>query len=198
MSVVGGTLVRMVTISCSCGSVCDSRRNPLRGLDLQARLDAVRSAFAVHDGFLTLELDAAWHPGADEPGPACVVLVDLDELDACVGLPADDAATVRAELRGIRVAGRTMPAPVVVDGTWFRVAPAQGFVPHVTYVVHDADGTVLEVDEPLVERDLLAELVDEFGRSGRPGLVRLDAVAARRSLAGALDEARRAVAVAVA
>lgn len=198
MSVVGGTLVRMVTISCSCGSVTDSRRNPLRGLDVAARLEAVGAAFAVHDGFLTLEVDAAWHPGSDEPGAACVVLVDLDELDACAGLDDADAQAVRAALRGTRVGGRTMPAPVLVDGTWFRAAPAQGFVPHVTYVVHDADGTVLEVDEPLVERDLLAELVDEFARSGRAGLVRLDALAARRSLAGALDEARDVAVVAVA
>ncbi|GCE78437.1 hypothetical protein CBZ_34930 [Cellulomonas biazotea] len=195
---VGSTLVRMVTISCSCGSVCDSRRNPLRGLDVAERLRLVEEAFAVHDGFLTLEVDAAWHPGSDDPGPSCVVLVDLDEVDACVGLAADDAAAVRAALRGTRVGGRPLPAPVLVDGTWFRVAPAQGFVPHVTYVVHDGAGTVLEVDEPLVERDLVAELVDTFARAGRDGLVHLDAVAARRSLAGALDAARHAPAVAVA
>lgn len=198
MSVVGSTLVRMVTISCSCGSVCDSRRNPLRGLDVAERLRLVEAAFSAHDGFLTLELDAAWHPGSDEPGPACVVLVDLDELDACAGLDEDDARTLRAALRGTRVAGRALPAPVLVDGTWFRVAPAQGYVPHVTYVVHDESGTVLEVDEPLVERDLLAELVDEFGRGGRDGLVRLDALAARRSLAGALDALRLPAEVAVA
>src|SRR5690606_26062904 len=63
----------MVTISCSCGAVATGRRNPFRGLDLPARRALLADALGVEDGFVCVELDAAWHPDADLADEACVL-----------------------------------------------------------------------------------------------------------------------------
>jgi hypothetical protein len=180
----------MVTISCSCGSTATRRPNPLRGLPVEERLALVADAFAAHGGFLTLEVDASWHPGSDEPGTGCVVLADLDEIDAAEGLTDDDARRLRAVLGAARVTGRPLPLPVELDGLTFRATPAAEFRPVVTYVAYDRDGTALEAVAELSERDLLGELVELYRDHGRPALTRVDRAAPRVGLAAAIDAAR--------
>lgn len=182
----------MVTISCSCGTSATRRPNPLRGLPVEERLALVAEAFSVHGGFLTLELDASWHPGSDEPGTGCVVLADLDEIDACEGLDDEDGRRVRAALGPAHVTGRPLPRPVEVEGLTFRATPAAEFGPAVTYVAYDHDGTALEVVTPLSERDILADLVELYRAHGRPALVRVDRIAARAGLLRAIDSVREA------
>ena len=67
----------------------------MRGLSADERAALIRDAFSVSGGFLALEVDASWHPGSVEPTESCVVLADLDSLDASAGLDADGAKAIR-------------------------------------------------------------------------------------------------------
>ena len=186
----------MVTISCSCGAVTTSRRNPLRGLPLEERMETVRTAYSAHDGFLTLEVDCSWHPGAhdedDEPGTGCVVLVDMDALDACEGLPVDERRGLTALLGISQVRGRVLPAPVEVGSVRFRVSPSFGFDSEVTYVVHDGPTTLLELTCPFGGRDELRSLVELYRAHGPAAVVQVDGLAPRIGLAAAVAGVTRA------
>lgn len=192
----------MVTISCSCGAVTTSRRNPLRALGLEERMEAVRTAYSAHDGFLTLEVDASWHPGladagqGDEPGEEpdedCVVLVDMDALDACEGLPDDERAGLERLLGISHVRGRVLPPPVEVGPVRFRVSPSFGFDGEVTYVVHEGATTLLEVTCPYGGRDELRSLVDLYRAHGAAAVVQVDGLAPRIGLAAAVEGVGRA------
>jgi len=185
-----------VTLSCSCGAVTTSRRNPLRGLSLEERTELVRTAYSAHDGFLTLELDASWHPGAGEDGFApdegCVVLADMDALDACEGLSDDERYGLTALLGITHVRGRVLPEPAEVGSVRFRVAPAYGFDAEVTYVVHDGPTTLLEVTCAYGGRDELASLVRLYRDLGPAAVVQVDGLAPRLGLAAAVAGVTRA------
>ncbi len=188
----------MITLSCSCGSVGTTRRHPLKGLSADERAALIRRAFSVSGGFLALELDASWHPGDDEPAESCVVLADMDSLDASVGLDAEGAARIRALLEHAHVGGRPLPAPVDVGAVRFRVAPSEEFVPAVTYLVTDGTETVLEVSVSMPHEGLLDSLVALHQAEGVPGLARVDALARRLGLAGAIGHVLHERSVAVA
>lgn len=192
MSVGGSTLLPMATISCTCGSVSTTRRNPLRGLPLVDRVELVRTAYSVHDGFVALELDASWHPAADEPAVDCRVLVDLDELDATEGLDEGDARVLRALLRVGHVGGRLLAREVEQDGVRFRVTPADEFTSDVTYLVHDGARTLVEHTGPLAGVDLLDAMVTLHRDHGPAALVQADGLARRIGLAAAVEGVRRA------
>ncbi|RHA37136.1 hypothetical protein [Cellulomonas rhizosphaerae] len=181
----------MVTISCSCGSASTTRRNPLRGLSLEDRVELVRDAYSVHAGFATLEVDASWHPAQDDASEACVVLLDLDALDATEGLDDADARCLRNLLEVAHVRGRLLPPLVAVDGVQFRIAPDDVFTGDVTYLVHDGSTTLLEHTGPL-ERALLDELVGLHRAFGPAALVQVDGLAPRLGLRAAVDGVLRA------
>lgn len=181
----------MVTISCSCGAASTTRSNPLRGLPLVERVDLVRGAYSVHAGFLTLEVDATWHPAQHEPDEACVVLLDMDALDATEGLDEADARSLRNLLEIAHVRGRLLPRDVEHGTVRFRVAPADEFTGEVTYLVLDGTTTLLEQTGPL-QRDLLDELVALHQAYGRAALVQVDGLAPRLGLRTALDGVQRA------
>ncbi|MDM7830191.1 hypothetical protein [Cellulomonas edaphi] len=181
----------MVTISCSCGSASTTRANPLRGLSLPDRVDLVRAAYSVHAGFLSLEVDASWHPSQDDAAESCVVLVDLDALDATEGLDPADARTLRNLLEVAHVRGRLLPQAVEHGSVRFRVAPADDFDGTVTYLVLDGATTVLEQSGPL-ERDLLDQLVGLYQSFGVAALVQVDGLAPRLGLRSAMDGVLRA------
>jgi hypothetical protein len=182
----------MVTISCSCGATATSRRNPLAGMTLAERLERVRTAWSAHDGFLTLELDAAWHPGSSEPDPSCVVLVDMDALDACTGLGDQEGEGIAALLRLAHVHGRVLPPAVEVGPVRFRVTPAEDFVGEVTYLVHEGPRTLLEVTCRYGGRDELASLVELYRVHGPAAVVQVDGLAGRLGLPAAVEGVRRA------
>jgi len=179
----------MVTISCSCGAVTTARRHPLVGLGLAERLALVEAAFAVEGGFLTLEADASWHPAASDPDEACVVLVDLDAIDASAGLDDEDARRLRAALHLARSGGRMLPDEVALGRTRFRARPADSFRPQVTYVIEEAGRTLLEVTAEPGEPPVLGALVDAYDRLGPDAAARVAAVARRRSSRGRLAAA---------
>ncbi|MEN0130247.1 MAG: hypothetical protein AAGC49_12460 [Brevundimonas sp.] len=181
----------MVTISCSCGSASTTRANPLRGLPLADRVDLVRAAYSVHAGFLTLDVDASWHPSADEPREDCVVLLDMDALDATEGLDEPDARSLRNLLEIAHVRGRLLPQPVEVGTARFRVAPADEFDGTVTYLVLDGATTLLEQTGPL-DRGVLDELVGLYRAFGTAALVQVDGLAPRLGLRTAMDGVLRA------
>ena len=178
MSVVGRTLGVMVTISCSCGAAATSRTHPLRGMPIEERMELVRTAYSAYDGFLTLEADASWHPGSSEPDPGCVVLVDMDALDACEGL---------ADVRG-----RVLPPPVEIGTVRFRVSPSFGFDAEVVYVVHDGPQTLLELTCAYGGRGELASLVALYSEHGPAAVVQVDGLAPRLGLAAAVAGVSRA------
>jgi hypothetical protein len=182
----------MATISCICGSVSTTRRNPLRGLPLAERTELIRRAYSAHDGFLALELDASWHPAADEPAVDCRILVDLDELDATEGLTDDESRTLRELLRVGHVGGRPLARAVEQHGLTFRVTPTDEFTSHVSYLVHDASRTVLEYSGPLGDIDVLDALVTLHRDHGTAALVQVDGLARRMGLAAAIEGVRRA------
>lgn len=177
----------MVTISCSCGAVTTSRRHPLLGLALADRLALVETAFAVEGGFLTLEVDGSWHPG--EPDESCVVLVDLDAIDAAAGLDEDDARRLRSALHLARSGGRMLPDEVARGRLRLRARPADTFRAQVTYVVEDAGRTLLEVTAEPGEPSLLEALVAVHDRLGADAWARVAAVARRPSSRGRLAAA---------
>jgi hypothetical protein len=181
----------MVTISCSCGSASRTSRNPLRGLALTDRVDLVRAAYSVQAGFLTLELDASWHPAQDEPSEACVVLLDMDALDATEGLDEPDARSLRNLLEVAHVRGRLLPPPVEHGTVRFRVTPSDEFDGSVTYLVLDGATTLLEQTAPL-DNGLLDELVDLFQTYGPATLVQVDGLAPRLGLRTAAAGVMRA------
>lgn len=177
----------MVTISCSCGAVTTSRRHPLLGLALADRLALVETAFAVEGGFLTLEVDGSWHPG--EPDESCVVLVDLDAIDAAAGLDEDDARRLRAALHLARSGGRMLPDEVAIGRIRLRARPADTFRPQVTYVVEDAGRPLLELTAEPGEPALLAALVAAHERLGPDAWAHVASVARRSSSRGRLAAA---------
>ena len=195
---VGCTLVDMITLSCSCGSAGSTRRHPLRGMSADERAALIRDAFSVSGGFLALEVDASWHPGADEPTEGCVVLADLDSLDASAGLDAAGAKAIRDLLEIGHVRGQALPAPVEVGSVRFRVAPADEFGPAMAYMVTDGTETLLDATVPVPHQDLLADLVELHRDLGTDALVRVDALAARTGLAAAIGRVRSERGVAVA
>lgn len=182
----------MVTISCSCGAVTTSRRNPLHAMSAAERFECVRTAWSACDGFLTIEVDASWHPGTDAPDERCVVLVDMDALDACAGLDPIEAEGIAALLRLAHVRGRVLPDPVLVGPVRFRVTPAEEFTGAVTYLVHDGETTLLEHTCAYGGRDELTSLVDLYREHGAPALVQVDGLADRLGLALAVEGVRRA------
>ena len=185
----------MATISCSCGATTSSGRNPLRGLTLEDRVELVRTAYAVNDGIATLELDGSWHPGG-EPDPWCVVLVDVDLVDACAGLTPDERRSLSTLLGLAHVSGRLLPAPVEVasegGAVRFRVTPADEFTGAVTYLVHEGARVLLEVTEQLDDRRTLGALVALYQDHGPAAVVQVDGLAGRLGLAAAIDGIRRA------
>jgi hypothetical protein len=182
----------MVTISCSCGAASATRRNPLRGLTTDERAALIRSAFSVHAGFLAVEVDASWHPVHVEPTEACFVLADLDAIDATAGLAAEDARRIRDLLDESHVGGQALPVEAQVGSVRFRVTPADDFVGHLTYLVHDGPATLLEVGVPRSEAHVLAELVDLYRTHGRAAVVQVDGLAPRIGLGAAIEGVRRA------
>lgn len=184
--------MRMVTISCSCGAASTTRRNPLRGLTVDERATLVRSAFSVHAGFLAVEVDGSWHPVHVEPTEACFVLADLDAIDATEGLTGEDARRIRDLLDESHVGGRALPVEAQVGSVRFRVTPADDFMGHLTYLVHDGPATLLEVGVPRSEAHVLAELVDLFRSHGRAAVVQVDGLAPRIGLGAAIEGVRRA------
>jgi hypothetical protein len=162
------------------------------------RAALIRDAFSVSGGFLALEVDASWHPGSDEPSEGCVVLADLDSLDASAGLDAAGAKAIRDLLEIGHVRGQALPAPVEVGSVRFRVAPADEFGPAIAYVVTEGTETLLDATVPVPHQDLLAELVALHGELGTDGLVRVDALAARTGLAAAIARVRQQRSAAVA
>ncbi|WP_029291343.1 hypothetical protein [Cellulomonas sp. HZM] len=181
----------MIAISCSCGSTSTTRSNPLRGLTLGERCDRIRGAHSVHGGFLALEVDASWHPSADEPSPSCVVLADLDALDASVGLADDEARVVRNMLEVAHVGGRLLPRPVDAGGAVVTVTPADDFLGTVIYAVQHGPRTLLEVEEPF-ENGVAQELADLFARHGAAAVVQADGLAGRIGLRAAVAGITRA------
>ncbi|GEL96086.1 hypothetical protein [Cellulomonas composti] len=181
----------MATISCSCGATTTTRGNPLRGLSLEDRVELVRTAFAVDDGIATLELDGSWHPGG-EPDVACVVLADVDLVDACVGLRADERRSLSTLLGLSHVSGRLLPAPVEVGPVRFRVTPAEEFTGAVTYLVYDGPRTLLEITEQLDDRRTLGLLVALYQDHGPAAVVQVDGLAPRLGLAAAIAGVTRA------
>ena len=131
----------------------------MRGLSADERATLIRDAFSVSGGFLALEVDASWHPGSVEPTESCVVLADLDSLDASAGLDADGAKAIRDLLEIGHVRGQPLPAPVEVGSVRFRVAPADEFGPAMSYLVTDGTETLLEATVPVPHADLLPALV---------------------------------------
>ena len=180
-----------MTISCSCGSASTTRHNPLRGLALADRVDVVRAAYSVHAGFLTLEVDGSWHPVQDEPDEACVVLLDMDALDATEGLDEPDSRSLRNLLEVAHVRGRLLPLPVQHGSARFRVAPADEFDGSVTYLVLDGATTLLEQTAPLA-RGLFDEVVALYQAFGPAALVQVDGLAPRLGLQTAVDGVMRA------
>jgi hypothetical protein len=178
----------MITLSCSCGSAGTTRRHPMRGLSAVERAALIREAFSVSGGFLALEVDASWHPGSDEPAEGCVVLADLDSLDASAGLDADGAKAIRDLLEVGHVRGQRIPTPVEVGSVRFRVAPADEFGPAMSYVVTDGTETLLEATVPVPHADLMSALVTVHREHGVPGLTRLDVLAGRLGLAAAIAQ----------
>jgi hypothetical protein len=168
----------------------------MRGLSADERATLIRDAFSVSGGFLALEVDASWHPGTVEPTEACVVLADLDSLDASAGLDAEGATAIRALLEVGHVRGQRIPAPVEVGSVRFRVAPADEFGPAMSYVVTEGTETILEATVPVPHADLLPSLVAVLAEQGLDGLARLDVRAARLGLAAALVGDGRHTAVA--
>ena len=169
----------------------------MRGLSADERAALIRDAFSVSGGFLALEVDASWHPGSDAPTEACVVLADLDSLDASAGLDADGASAIRRLLEVGHVRGQALPAPVEVGPVRFRVGPADEFGPAISYVVTDGTETLLEATVPVPHDDMLPALVAVHSSRGATGLTSLDTLAARFGLATALahlDRDRAAVA----
>ena len=158
----------------------------MRGLSADERAALIRDAFSVSGGFLALEVDASWHPGSVEPTESCVVLADLDSLDASAGLDAEGAKAIRDLLEIGHVRGQSLPAPVEVGSVRFRVAPADEFGPAMSYLVTDGTETLLEATVPVPHDDLLPALVAVHSERGVPGLTALDALAARFGLATAL------------
>ena len=159
-------------------------------------MEAVRTAYSAHDGFLTLEVDASWHPGLghgdDEPGAGCVVLVDMDALDACEGLPDDERRGLETLLGISHVRGRVLPAVVEVGSVRFRVSPSFGFASEVTYVVYDGPTTLLELTCAFGGRDELRSLVELYRAHGPAAVVQVDGLAPRIGLAAAVDGVLRA------
>lgn len=170
----------------------------MRGLSADQRAALIRDAFSVSGGFLALEVDASWHPGSDEPTEGCVVLADLDSLDASAGLDADGAKTIRDLLEIGHVRGQSLPAAVEVGTVRFRVAPADEFGPAMSYLVTDGTETLLEATVQVPHVDLLPELVAVHGELGADALARVDVVAARTGLAAAISRVRQERATAVA
>ncbi|CAM5786755.1 Ribosome maturation factor RimP OS=Cellulomonas persica OX=76861 GN=CPE01_13700 PE=4 SV=1 [Cellulomonas persica] len=189
---VGRTLGVMVTISCSCGAAANSRTHPLRGVPIEERMDLVRTAYSAYDGFLTLEVDASWHPGSSEPEADCVVLVDMDALDACEGLSDEERHGLSALLGIAHVRGRVLPPPVEIGSVRFRVSPAFGFDGEVVYVVHDGPQTLLEVTCPYGGRGELAALVELYSEHGPAAVVQVDGLAPRLGLSAAIAGIARA------
>jgi hypothetical protein len=150
----------------------------------------IRDAFSVSGGFLALEVDASWHPGSDEPTEGCVVLADLDSLDASAGLDAAGAKAIRDLLEIGHVRGQALPAPVEVGTVRFRVAPADEFGPAIAYMVTDGTETLLDATVPVPHQDLLADLVDLHRDLGAEALVRVDACAGRLGLVTAIARVR--------
>ncbi len=163
----------------------------MRGLSLGDRLELLREAYSVHDGLVALELDGSWHPGA-EPGVECVVLADLDLVDASEGLSDEEARSLAAFLRLSHVRGRLLPDEVVVDGVRFRVTPADEFTGHVTYLVHDGELTLLESTGPYEGRATLPALVALYRAYGRAAVVQTHGLASRLGLAAAITGVDRA------
>ncbi|WP_421735741.1 hypothetical protein [Cellulomonas sp.] len=188
----------MITLSCSCGSAGSTRRHPLRGMSADERAALIRDAFSVSGGFLALEVDASWHPGSDEPAEGCVVLADLDSLDASAGLDAAGAKAIRDLLEVGHVRGQALPAPVEVGSVRFRVAPADEFGPAMAYMVTDGTETVLDATVPVPHPDLLPELVAVHRELGVDALAQLDVLAARTGLAASIARMRQGGAAAVA
>jgi len=178
----------MITLSCSCGSTGTTRRHPMRGMSADERAALIRDAFSVSGGFLALEVDASWHPGSDAPTEECVVLADLDSLDASAGLDADGASAIRALLEIGHVRGQALPAPVEVGAVRFRVGPADEFGPAMSYVVTEGTETLLAATVPVPHDDLMPALVAAHRAHGRDGLARVDVLAARLGLAAALAQ----------
>ncbi|SFB36139.1 hypothetical protein SAMN05421867_11751 [Cellulomonas marina] len=162
-----------MTISCSCGVAASVRRHPLRRAPLAERLALLAAAVRVEDGFCTVELDGSWHPDGEEPGLDCVVLADLDELDATEGLDPREATQVRAALTGVRLLGRDLPGPLEVDGLRLHVRPAWEYAPALVVSVDDAQGPVVELLAAPDEVDLLPALVELHRTGGRSALHRL-------------------------
>jgi len=181
----------MVTISCSCGSVSTTRRNPLSGLTLRDRVEVIRAAHSVHSGFLALEVDAAWHPSSADPDVSCVVLADLDAVDASEGLTPQEARMVQDLLEVAHVRGRLLARAVDHGPLRVQVAPADDFAGTVTYVVQDGPTTLLEIDEPY-DAQLFADLADPPATLGRTAIVQVDGLAGRIGLTAALAGVRRA------
>ena len=152
----------------------------MRGLSADERAALIRGAFSVSGGFLALEVDASWHPGSDEPAESCVVLADLDSLDASAGLDAAGAKAIRDLLEIGHVSGQPLPAPVEVGSVRFRVAPADEFGPAMSYLVTEGTETLLEATVPVPHDDLLPALVAVHSERGVPGLTSLDALAGLR------------------
>ncbi|WP_129336167.1 hypothetical protein [Cellulomonas endophytica] len=190
----------MTTLSCSCGLVATTRRNPFAGLGLAERLALVEAAWSVEDGFLVLELDGAWHPAHGEPDEACVLLADLDEVDATAGLGTEEAARLRAALAGARLGGLDLPLPHEAEGLRVRVRPAREFAPALLVTAEDADGPALDAvvaapaDVPSAAGEVLAAVVALHARHGRAGLVALDRLAGRHPLLDAVAAVERALA----
>ncbi|GEK23031.1 hypothetical protein CXY01_35510 [Cellulomonas xylanilytica] len=163
----------------------------MRGLSADERAALIRDAFSVSGGFLALEVDASWHPGSVEPTESCVVLADLDSLDASAGLDAEGAKAIRDLLEIGHVSGQPLPAPVEVGSVRFRVAPADEFGPAMSYLVTDGTETLLEATVPVPHDDLLPALVAVHSERGAAGLTSLDVLAARFGLATALTRLGR-------
>ncbi len=155
-------------------------------------MESVRTAYSAHDGFLTLEVDASWHPGSSEPEPDCVVLVDMDALDACEGLSDDERRGLDALLSVSHVRGRVLPSPVDVGSVRFRVSPSFGFDGEVVYSAHDGAQTLLEVTCPYGGRGELAALVELYRTHGAAAVVQVDGLAPRLGLAAAVAGVARA------
>lgn len=170
----------------------------MRGMSADERAALIRDAFSVSGGFLALEVDASWHPGSEEPTEGCVVLADLDSLDASAGLDAAGAKAIRDLLEVGHVRGQALPSPVVVGQVCFRVAPADEFGPAIAYVVTEGTETLLDATVPVPHQDVLPALVDLFREHGVDALVRVDALAARTGLVPAIARVQHERGVAVA
>jgi hypothetical protein len=170
----------------------------MRGMSADERTALIRDAFSVSGGFLALEVDASWHPGSEEPTEGCVVLADLDSLDASAGLDAAGAAAIRDLLEVGHVRGQLLPTPIEVGSVRFRVAPADEFGPAIAYVVTEGTETLLDATVPVPHQDMLPALVDLYREHGADALVRADALAGRTGLAVAIGRVRHERGAAVA